>query len=390
MNILFLCNEYPPGPHGGIGTSTQVLSRALIARNHTVWVLGIYKSTYPAPKFEVDQGVQVWRLRQFHLPKFGWLIDRWRIFRMVRKLVRSEGIELIDVPDYDGWAAGWGKLSVPVNARLCGSASVIYANGFISRNVSDLSFYLEKLSLLRADYYCSKSRCLSEETQQVFQLPAIEQSPIVYNPVKISDFPVSTLPLTRLNLTVVFAGTLTENKGVRSLIKAWSIVQKRFPEAELHLYGKDGRTHDEHSLRRELEEYIYSTSLNNVIFHGQVDRQTVINAFSSARLAVFPSYREGFSNVVLESMVCGCPTIFTSHSSGPEVIEHGKDGLLVDPDSPAEIADLILRLLEDNVLAERLGQNGREKVHSLFSLDRIVELNETHFQSCIKSYQKSL
>ncbi len=58
MKICFICGEYPPGPHGGIGTFVQVLARALVAAGHEVRVLGAYGTAYHAANEEVDQGVQ--------------------------------------------------------------------------------------------------------------------------------------------------------------------------------------------------------------------------------------------------------------------------------------------------------------------------------------------
>ena len=84
MKICFICNEYPPGPHGGIGSSTQTLARALVGRGHSVRVVGVYKTGYPAPHYEVDQGVEVWRMRQAQIPKIGWIIDRIRLYRLIR------------------------------------------------------------------------------------------------------------------------------------------------------------------------------------------------------------------------------------------------------------------------------------------------------------------
>src|SRR5947208_2234281 len=67
MNLLFLCDEYPPGRHGGIGTSVQLLARALVRQGHKVVVAGFCDWGYGGPDQEVDQGVLVYRFRRlFH------------------------------------------------------------------------------------------------------------------------------------------------------------------------------------------------------------------------------------------------------------------------------------------------------------------------------------
>ena len=84
-------------------------------------------------------------------------------------------------------------------------------------------------------------------------------------------------------------------------------------------------------------------------------------------------------------MGCGCPTISTKLSSGPEGVRDGVDGLLVDPARPAEISDAIVRLLRDDSLAERLGRAGRARVLQDFSLDALLAANEKFFHGAVQA-----
>jgi glycogen synthase len=63
MTILFICNEYPPGKSGGIGSMTRVLARAMVKAGHQVLVAGLYAHGYGQKDYEEDQGVKVWRRR---------------------------------------------------------------------------------------------------------------------------------------------------------------------------------------------------------------------------------------------------------------------------------------------------------------------------------------
>ena len=62
----------------------------------------------------------------------------------------------------------------------------------------------------------------------------------------------------------------------------------------------------------------------------------LVEEFQRARVIVLPSYAEGFSLTPLHAMAAGCPTVYTSRGSGPEVIEDGRDGLLIDPDDAGQ------------------------------------------------------
>ena len=63
MNILFICDEYPPSVNGGIGSITQILSRELVNRGHNVCVVGLYTFEDKAADYEIDNGVKIWRFR---------------------------------------------------------------------------------------------------------------------------------------------------------------------------------------------------------------------------------------------------------------------------------------------------------------------------------------
>src|SRR6185369_3321647 len=97
MRVCFLCNEYPPGPHGGIGTCTQTLGRALTAAGHRVRVIGAYPPDHPGVPHEIDEGVEVWRLRD-GVRRPGKALVRHRLFRTVARWARSGEIDLVEAP----------------------------------------------------------------------------------------------------------------------------------------------------------------------------------------------------------------------------------------------------------------------------------------------------
>src|SRR5215472_10058415 len=84
MRICFLCCEYPPAAHGGIGAVTQVLGRALAAAGHEVRAVGVYPTCDGLPREECDGGVQVWRIAT---PggRLGWTRGRSRLFQTVSR-----------------------------------------------------------------------------------------------------------------------------------------------------------------------------------------------------------------------------------------------------------------------------------------------------------------
>lgn len=379
MNLCFVCSEYPPSPHGGIGTFTQVLGRALVRRGHAVRVVGVYPPACAEAEYADDAGVQVWRLRRPGR-SLGWVAARYALFRLVQRWSRAGEIDLVEVPDWEGWAAGWPRLPVPVVARLHGSATYFAAE--LGRRVRRITYWLERWSMQRADFLCSVSEYAAHRTRRLFR-PAVQPAAVLYNPI---DLPPNGANGARSKSHVVFSGTLTAKKGIISLIRAWPLVVAACPDAELHVYGKDSVTDDGHSMRRHLASELPEATAASVHFHDHVIRDRLLDALRTARVAVFPSYAEAFALAPLEAMACGCPTIYSRRGPGPELAPHGGAALLVDPDAPAEIAECVIRLLSDDHLAAQLGQAGRRLVEDRFSTEVLVPQNEAFYVQCRRAF----
>jgi glycosyltransferase involved in cell wall biosynthesis len=388
LELCFICPEYPPGPHGGIGTMTQVLARALVARGHGVRVLGVYRRDYPAPDYEVDQGVRVWR-RRAHPYRLGWVADRYQLFRVVASWSRRREIDLVEVPDCGGLAAGWPRLPVPVITRLHGSGTYFFTE--TGRPTRRATFWIEHAALNRADAWSTVSRYIAERTRRLFGLPR-GPGALLYNPVE-QRFEARPLAESR---DVVFAGALTAKKGIISLVRAWSRVVEACRGARLHVFGRDvaapggGSTQaapDGGCMLTYLRGQLDDETAKTVLFHGHVAREELFRAYRGARLAVFPSQAEGFGIAPLEAMACGCPVIYTRRGPGPELIRDDRDGLLVDPDRPEEIGAAIVRLLADDQAAMRLGQAGQARARDDFSLQTLVPQNEAFYASCLDRWK---
>lgn len=384
MNVCFVCSEYPPGSHGGIGTFTQVLGRGLVREGHGVRVIGTYEPGSAQVADERDRGVRVWRLPE-PSGRLGWVKARHTLFTTVAAWARRREIDIVEVPDWMGPAAMWRRLPVPVVARMNGSATFYAAE--LGTRVSRTHALLERSSMKRADFLCSSSRYTAERTLPLLEIGA-RPTAILPNPVELPrQGKGRRAPRSRNR--VVFTGTLTEKKGVVSLIDAWPRVVAAFPGAELHLFGKDSGTRDGEPMPAFLRARLDEPLRESVHFHGHTARETIFDALEDAAVAVFPSHSEAFGIAPIEAMACGCPTIFSRRAAGPEVIRDGRDGLLVEPTHPADIAAAIIRVLGDQDLALRIGDAGRVRVRETFSIDVMTRRNEEFYQECLETFNRS-
>ena len=118
---------------------------------------------------------------------------------------------------------------------------------------------------------------------------------------------------------------------------------------------------------------------DSVIFLGAQPQEFVRKAYQRAAVFALPCSlpaegdRDGIPTVLLEAMASEVPVVSTTVSGIPELVESGRDGLLVPPGSPAMLADAIDQLLLDNNLRRNLGRAGRAKVSERFSIHRSTE-----------------
>jgi glycosyltransferase involved in cell wall biosynthesis len=382
MRVGFLCNEYPPGPHGGIGTMTRLLGRALVQAGHEVRVAGAYPQEFGARAIDFDQGVHVRRI-PLGSNRPSKMLARLRLWRIVSSWARAREIDVVEVPDWEGWAAGWPPLPVPVVVRLNGTTA-FFAEETGERPLR-LTSSLERMSLRRADAWCAASRYVAERTASVFGMDA-GAAAILYNAVEIGP---ATPDSARIRGRVVFSGRLIGKKGVEPLVRAWSRVRQRVSDAELHLYGRDGPDGRKGSMRALLEALLADEPDPRVTFHGHVSREALIRALGTASVAVFPSFVEAFAFAPLEAMAAGCATISSERGSGPELMVDGRDGLLVDPGDSRQLADAIVCLLTDDELRRRLGAAGRRRVETAFSIAGLAAASEAFYRMSIDRFRAS-
>ncbi len=373
MTICFVCGEYPPLTHGGIGTITRVLGSAAARAGHEVRVVGVVPPGSTVPPYEERDGVRVWRLVEPPRWRGGWVAGRYALCRQVRRWSQRGEIDLVEVPDWQGWAAGWPALRVPVIARLHGSMS--YFAREVDRPVSRMAFRLERASLRRADFISSTSEYTRRRTADLFGLTTA--AVVLLNPVESID-----VRGTPLDGRVVFTGTLTAKKGVLSLMDAWESVAAACPEAELHCYGRDGSAAGSDSMQGAMIARVSPSARARLHFHGHVTRPTVIAALATASVAVFPSYAEAFAMAPLEALAVGCATVSTTRGSGPEQFVHERHGLLVDPADTPRLAAAIVELLRDRPKRERLARAGREWVRERYDLASLLSANLSFYEQC--------
>ena len=163
----------------------------------------------------------------------------------------------------------------------------------------------------------------------------------------------------------VYAGRLHSGKGLEDLVAAWMKVLVSWPYGRLWLAGEGPH-------RATLAAQIDRLGLSSRVLLTGVFEQAD-DLLAAADLFVLPSYEEGMSLALLEAMAAGLPIVATNIPGNRELVDHGHHGLLVPPGRPEQLAEAILRILEEPSAAEAMGRAARDRAIARFSLDQMVD-----------------
>jgi phosphatidylinositol alpha-1,6-mannosyltransferase len=206
----------------------------------------------------------------------------------------------------------------------------------------------------------TRTIAISSHTARLVQEVGTPAERIVRIPpgVDLPDHEASTAPDEPLITTV--ARLEDRYKGCDILIAALPVVRRHVPNARLAVIG-------EGSMRPWLESLAESTGMENAVtFHGALSDDERDAALARTSVLAMPSRLppngfggEGFGIVYLEAGARGIPVIAANVGGATDAVVHGETGLLVDPTDHLAVADAIVRILTDPVLAHRLRAGAR-------------------------------
>ncbi len=172
---------------------------------------------------------------------------------------------------------------------------------------------------------------------------------------------------------VVSVGRMVPKKGFDVLLHATSILVERGVELDLVIAGENG------SHEKDLRQLVNELNLSNVVSFAGTQTQAELfelystsTVFSLACRVVDDGDRDGIPNVMMEAMSTGLPVVSTNVSGIPELVEDGVNGILVEPESPDALADALLRVIKDPLLADRLGSQGESTIRDRFDGDAMA------------------
>lgn len=305
------------------------------------------------------------------------VLERLRLFWVLYGTLRLLGVIMTEKPDLL-YSRQWPKIPVAIIGKILRVKTVSVEGNNLEHTLllrkRPLLFRIRRLCAQLSDKVVANSSSLACEVKEVFSLDS--DVAVIYNGIDIEDIREKSKEEqnhkwlgTKTPLILAMGYLKDDQKGFSYLLEALEIVNRSKP-ARLIIIG-NGK-------KEKLEELSMKLSIR-----GKTDFfSTVPNPFpyvAKADIFACSSLYEGLSNVILEALALGKPVISTDHKHGAdEIIENGKNGILVPIRDPQKMAQAILKVLEDAELRRSLEEEARKRSEN-FSREKMISGYEEVF-----------
>jgi 1,2-diacylglycerol 3-alpha-glucosyltransferase len=377
MKIGFFTDAYLPQVNG-VATSLKELRNSLVARNHRVYIVA---SAYPKYK---DICPDVLRLKSVKL----WDNPELRLSYMFPDKIMKKVLKL-DIDVIHGFSGG----STPsLGLTLAKIRRKPYVFTYNTR-WNKYTHYILNGKIIRPKAVERMVRIYCNVCDQIVAPAAYVKEELIsfgvrkpitvipngvntaqFKPSK-NDYLKRKLGLKKSDRIILCVTRIAKEKSIDFLIKTFTKFSEKFPNAYFVIAG-DG------SEKKNLQELIDRLNINNkIIMLGLIPYEDVPQIYNGAEVFVFASQTETQGMVVLEAMSSGLPVLAVRDRVFEEVIESGKDGILVEK-TEKDFNENLKKLLKDENLRSKIAKNARKKAEK-FSLDEIAKKFEVLYKGLI-------
>ena len=364
MHICMISREMPPQP-GGIGYYVHNLSRKLVEKGNDVTII-TRGNTKKSSRILLD-GLEIYQVPFFpvyplHIWVHGTFVNS--LFRKLESKFDLVHLHSPVVPPLKSTKPIITTVHTPMKIDAKHHEVIDFfslaeriQSSFFSPPIESKVF---KISNLITSVSCSvanelKTYGLNPQKIIVVGNGVDEETFIPFNKDRSSE------------KYVLYTGNLHARKGIFDLLQCAEYVCRINRQVRFVVVGKG-------PFSRELDKQICKKGMQNKFIRlGHVGRSELIRLYQNSTVHVVPSHYEGLPTVLLEAMSCGIPVVATDVGGNSEAISSGINGFIVPPKQPKAMGDLIVRLLNDDILRERIGKAARKTVEEKYTWDKIAE-----------------
>ena len=292
--------------------------------------------------------------------------------RLIR-IIKDQGIDIVHTHGLRG--AFFGHLAAKVAGApiiLSTIHDLIYTHQKFSTRKARSYILLIKLTTALAD----KVIAVSEKVKQDLIVKGgvkLDKLITIHNGIDLDEFRAARdresirreLGIASQTPVVGITGRLVPEKGIEYFLKAASQIKKGLVKIKFLIVG-DGPS------RQQLENLAKKLGISqDCLFTGF--RKEIADIISIFDVSVLSSLCEPFGLAILEYMALGKPVVATNAGGVSEIIEDGKNGILVPPQQSGRLAQAVVSLLKDRTKARQMSLAGRALVESEFSAEKMVK-----------------
>lgn len=341
-----------------IGSKTSNHSKKwvdnLAARGHEV--LLVYQNEETDSSVNFDE-----RVKQYML-KFGGFKSYFLNVPEIRKIYKEYKPDVVNVH----YMSGYGLM-----ASLAGLRPLVLncygSDIFVAPRKSILTKWLIKRILMGADAIAATSKAMAIEAKKIM---GSTQKDVTVTPFGV-DVNLFKKDINRKYSERPIIGIikyLYPEYNIPLLIKAFAITREKAQvKPLLHIFGSGPLKEEFVALCKELGVY------DDVTFFDTIPNQEVPKALNTMDIFVNSSNVESFGVNIVEAMACELPVVATPCPGPKEVIDNGVTGIVLKDWNPEELADELIKLVENPALREQYGKAGREKVLREYDWSKNVE-----------------
>ena len=380
MKILVLAWEFPPRIVGGIARHVAELYPELVQRGHQIHLITVEFGQ--APRYEVVDGIKIHRVSvaQSH-DFFQWVGNmNESMGGHGGKLLSEEGeFDLIHAHDWlvaDAAIALKRSFKTPLVATI--HATEFGRHNGIHTDIQRYINYQETALAYEAWRVIVCTNYMRLEVERALHTPW-DKIDVVYNGIRPEkkqrhpDFDVTTFRRQFAHdqeQIVYYVGRMSHEKGVSVLLNAAPpVIEQMERQVKIVLIGGGNTDH--------LKRQAWNLGIwDKCFFTGFMSDQNLDKFQTVADCAVFPSLYEPFGIVALESFAARVPVVVSDTGGLPEVVRHGKTGIVTWANNPTSLAWGILEVLTQPELARSLVENAYEDLHRRFLWDQLAQQTE--------------
>lgn len=346
----------------------------------------ITASGSPFPKDGIPQLKGVRFIPQPHLVRPISVKEDLLALRDMIRLIRKERPDIIHshTPKAGlmGMLAGW-LCRVPIRIHTVAGLPLLVHRGF-KRKVLNL---IERITYRCATYVYPNSQRL-RDTIISLKLASPDKLRVIgggsSNGINVQHFCKELLaeelvdPIRKKvggGFTFVFVGRIVRDKGICELVEAFTRLQQEHPDARLLLVGDFEQELD------PLPEDVYHTIQSHPAIYCAGWQNDVRPWFAAADALAFPSYREGFPNVVMQAGAMELPCVVSDINGCNEIIIEEENGLIIPSHDAVALYQAMKRMMEDKALYTHCQQNARPLIASRYKQEDVWQATLEMYRS---------